>query len=195
MLERTHPVVGKVLAFPRTRRLSWTSLALEFGHQLVLALWIGTLVSIASLAVPSLLEATQDTSLGARVILDLLARISFLGCGAGCFLLLTTLLMQLVSIRSTQAALAQAVLILGMTGIATAAQLWLAPSLSTILRDHPDLFQNRSPSLELLHFRSGLTVYLSLLLTQAFLGAAQMLLGIRRWYRYIAVRSVRASAE
>ena len=83
MLERTHPVVGKVLAFPRTRRLSWTALALEFGHQLVLALWIGTLVAVASLAVPALLEASQDTQLGARVILDLLTRVSFLGCGAG----------------------------------------------------------------------------------------------------------------
>ena len=191
MLERSQPAVGKILAFPRTRRLSWTALALEFGHQFVLALWIGSLTAIAGLAVPSLLEAAQDTHQGARVILDLLARISFLGCGAGCFLLLTTLLMQLLSIRSTHAALIQAALILAMTGIATTAQLALAPSLSGILRDHPDLFDGRSAPPELLRFRSGLTLYVSLLLAQALLGAAQMLLGIRRWYRYVAVRAPR----
>lgn len=180
-----------MVSFPRARRLSWAALALEFSHQLVLALWIGALVAIASLAVPSLLDATDDPRAGAHAVLDLLARTSFLGCGAGCFLLLTTFLMHLLSIRSLRATVVQASLILGMTGLATVAQLWLAPSLSTLLRNQPDLFQGASPTPGLIRFRSLLTLHVEIFLGQALLGASQILLGVRRWYRYIGVRPAR----
>jgi hypothetical protein len=165
-------------------------MVLEFSHQCVLSIWIGTLVAIASLAVPSLIDSMADPLHGARIILDLLARVSFLGCGAGSFLLLTTLLMHLLSIRGARGALVQAALILGMTLIATALQVWLAPAVSGLLRSHTDLF-TAGPSAELTRFRSLLTLYLVLQLLQALLGIAQLLLGIRRWYRYESIRILR----
>jgi hypothetical protein len=183
------PSPGKILPLPRTRRLSLTAMALEAGHQIVLALWIGALVAISSLAVPCLLDAVSDPVLASRAALDLLSKISFLGCGAGSFLLLTTLLMHLLNLRSTRCALAQAGLILAMALVATAVQVYLAPEMSRCLRTHPDLFQQAGQDAE--HFRFLFGVHLALLLLQALFGITLLLMGVRRWYAYVTERPER----
>jgi hypothetical protein len=161
---------------------------LESSHQIVLAIWIGSLVGIASLAVPTLLDAVGDSTLAVRVALDLLGRLSFLGCGAGGFLLLTTMLMYLLNLRGARAAVGQAALILAMALLATGLQIWFAPRLSALLRQNPSLFAPNAAAPELARFRALFALYLGLILTQALCGAALLLMGVRRWYRYITIR-------
>jgi len=158
-------------------------MALEASQQIALALWIGTLVASASLAVPSILDAVSDPVEASRSALDLLARVSFLGCGAGSFLLLTTFLMHLLGLRSLRAALVQAALILIMAIAATALQVWLAPEMGKLLRATPELFQGEAGA-ALQRFRRLFGVYLGVLLLQALLGVVLLLSGVRRWYTY-----------
>ena len=66
-----------------------------------------------------------------------------------------------------------------------------ATSGATLLRNQPDLFQGASPTPGLIRFRSLLTLHVEIFLGQALLGASQILLGVRRWYRYIGVRPAR----
>jgi hypothetical protein len=183
------PTAGKVLALPPVRRLSLTAMTVEFSHQLVLALWIGSLVAIASLAIPSLLDA-EAGSQPVRTALDLLGRLSLVGCGAGSFLLLTTMLMHLLSLRGPRTVLLQIGLLLVMTLAAVALQVWLAPTLATILRTTPDLLEGEVVTPQLVRFRGLFGLYLGCLLGQAALGSVLLLTGVRRWYRYIRISSL-----
>jgi len=173
----------KIIPLPRTRRLSWTSVALEYCHQLVLALWCGALVAASSLAIPALLEGIPDPVEASRASLRLLARLDVLGCGAGSFLLLTTFLMYFLAMRGARASLLQAGLILGMTLLSVASQLAIAPALTGILRDQPEIFTDPL-ALKAAGFRRLFQVNLAIVLTQGLLGATLILLGVRRWYRY-----------
>jgi hypothetical protein len=179
------PFLGKVLALPRTRRLSLTAMTLEASHQIVLALWIGSLVAVSSLAVPSLLDAVSDPALAARASLDLLAKLSFLGCGAGSFLLLTTLLMHLLSLRGRAGAMLQAGLIVAMSAVAVGLQLGLTPEMDRLLRTAPALFQDPAAAGSLARFRLLFGVHLGLLLVQAGIGMGLLIMGVRRWYAYV----------
>jgi hypothetical protein len=183
-----HPAPAKVVPLPRTRHLSWTAMLLESSHQIVLAIWIGSLVGIASLAIPTLIDGLGDHTQAVRVALELLSRLSFLGCGAGGFLLLTSMLMYLLSLRSARAATGQAAVILVMTVVAIGLEVWLAPAVSGLLRRNPDLLGGGP---ELSRFRSLLGLHLGLLIVQALLGSALLLMGVRRWYRYVTVHSRR----
>jgi len=183
--EPFRPNQAKVLALPKTRRLSWSAMVLESGHTIVLALWIGSLVGVASLAVPSLLDAVPDPEDAARACLVLLGRISVLGVGAGSFLLLSTMLMYLLSLRRTRTLAIQGAMILCMTLLAVGLQVWLAPKMFTVLRNAPDLLSEATNQALLRNFRAQFGVYLGLLLFQALIGAALLLTGVRRWYRYV----------
>ncbi len=179
----------RVISLPRTRRLSLAAMATETAHQTVLALWTGGLVFTASLVVPTLLASLEDAEAAARLSLTLLDRIGLLGCGAGGFLLLTTLLMHLLALRAQKTIVGQLLLLVAMTGLATGLQILLAPRLAEMVRTQPRLFEPGAAVAELSRFRTHFGVYLSLLLVQAMMGIALMLGGIRRWYRYLPVRS------
>lgn len=158
---------------------------LECSVQLILAIWVGALAAVASLAVPSILDGGIDPVLEVRISLDLMGKLATLGCGAGGFLLLLTLLMYQLSMRTARGTLFQVLLLLSMTGMATALQVWLAPALSGMLRMTPDLLTAGATGAGAAHFRVLLGAYLALLLVQALIGAGLLLTGIRRWYRYV----------
>jgi hypothetical protein len=160
----------------------------ETGHQLVLALWTGGLLFTASIVVPTLLSGLEDAEAAARLSLGLLDRIGLLGCGAGSFLLLTTFLMHLLALRTRAFLISQFALVLLLTGIATALQAGVAPRLFDLLRTEPGLFLPGAEPAALSRFRDLFALYLALVLAQAAVGAALMLGGIRRWYRYVPVR-------
>lgn len=175
----------RILRLPRTRTLSWSAVSLEFVHLLILALWVGGSTAIASLALPALLETGANPQAVSRTALDLLGRLSLLGCGAGSFLLLTTLLMHLLTLRTVRLILAQAIILLAMTAIAVALQIWLAPELYRLLRVDPEIFSDPALSSSLERFQDLFTLYVSALLLQSLLGAVLLSAGVRRWYRYL----------
>jgi hypothetical protein len=187
--EPFHPIPGKILTLPRTRRISLTAMALEFSHQLVLALWIGSLVATTSLAVPALLDTVPDPGPAARACLDLMGRLGLIGLGAGSYLLLTTSLMYFLSLRQIRTLALQAAFLLSMSMVTVATQVWLAPHLFGLLRANPDLLTGGSAGADLSHFRTLFGSYLGCLLLQATLGAVLMLAGVRRWYHYGQVSS------
>jgi len=76
-----------------------------------------------------------------------------------------------------------------LTAVATALQAAVAPRLFDLLRAEPLLFLPGEAPAALQRFRALFGLYLALLLAQAALGIALMLGGIRRWYRYVPVRS------
>lgn len=188
MPEALRPTPGKVLSLPKTRRISWSAMVLESGHQIILALWIGSLVAIVSLGVPGLLDFVPDPNEAARASLILLGRLGVLGVGAGSYLLLTTLLMYLLSLRRTRTLIFQAGLILVMTAIAVALQVWLAPRLFGMIRLNPTLLSGGGEEALLRSFRTLFGVYLGALLVQAVIGTALLLTGVRRWYRYVRLQ-------
>lgn len=185
--EAQQPEPGKVISLPRTRSVSWTGVALEGAQQVMAGLWVGGLVVTAGLAVPALLTSIPIPGEASRASLELLGHLAMLGCGLGSLLLLNTLLMHLLTMRSTRAILLQAGLILGMTLIAVAAQAALAPLLSDLMRLNPDLFQRPDADPHLSRFHAIFILYVSLLLVQAMMGVALLLMGSRRWYRYVRI--------
>jgi hypothetical protein len=177
-----------VLSLPRTRRLSWAAMAIETTHQIVLALWTGGVILIATLVVPSLLSGLEEPEAAARLSLGLLDRIGLLGCGAGSFLLLTTLLMHLLTLRNRAIIVSQLVLVLALTAIPTILQAVAAPRMFDLLRTSPGLFTSPESEAALREFRRLLGLYLAMLLAQGGIGIALMIGGIRRWYRYVPPR-------
>jgi hypothetical protein len=178
-----------VVSLLRTRRLSWAAMAIETSHQVVLALWTGGVLFTASLVVPTLLSSLENAAEAARLSLSLLDRVAILGCGAGSFLLLTTLLMHLLTLRTRALILSQLGLVLVLTAIPTLLQAVVAPRLFELLRLHPRLFVAGAEAAALERFRGLFGVYLALLLAQAGIGISLMLGGIRRWYRYAPAKA------
>jgi hypothetical protein len=188
--ESTQPDPRKVIPLPRTRHLAWSAMVLEAAHQVLLSLWVGSLVFTASLVVPTLLGALPDAALAVNLSLEILGRLGLLGCGVGSMLLLTTLLMHLLTLREPRVIIGQVVLILSMTALAVGQQIILAPRAWELLRAAPELAAESTPA-ELAGLRTLLGIYLALMLGQALLGLALMLAGLRRWYRYTRVASSR----
>jgi hypothetical protein len=186
---RNQTPTPQVVSLPRTRRLSWAAMTIETTHQVVLALWTGGVLLTASLVIPSLLAGLDDPEAAARLALSLLDRIGLLGCGAGSFLLLTTLLMHLLTLRNRAVIISQLTLVLVLTAIPTLLQAVVAPRMFDLLRTVPDLFTAPTDAPALREFRRLLGLYLAMLLAQGGLGVALMLGGIRRWYRYVPHRS------
>ena len=178
--------VAKVVRLPRTRRLSWAWVLLEYAHQLVLALWIGGLGAAGLLAGPTIFAAVVEPLEAANASLDLTLKVSFIGAGAGGFLLLTTLLMHLMELRGLRATLLQTAFLLGMTLAAVVVYVGVAPPLRDLLQQNPELLLSQRPAdlfarYVALHHAMDLLV-----LAQIAAGALLLLLGVRRWYRYVA---------
>lgn len=183
---RREAALSKVISLPRTRRLAWASVALEFTHQIVVATWVGGLAALGFLAAPALLSSLDNAVDAARASLELLLRLSFLGAGAGAFCLLTTLLMHLLALRTTRTTLIQTGVLLAMTVAAVLVYVAVAPPMQDLLQAMPDLFTGEaSAERERYEFLHRLAV--GLVGCQVALGAALLLLGVRRWYRYVPV--------
>ncbi len=180
---------GKVVAMPRVRKTSLSLTLLEFTHTLILMLWVGSLAGFALVVIPVLFTSLPTQELAARATLAILERTAFLGCGAGAFLLLTTLLMHLLSLRATRATLTQMLLLLAMTGAAVGSQITLTPKLSALMAGLPaplDALAPADPS-RVAFGRLQMTA-LSLLLFQILAGIGVLVFAVRRWYRYLPVR-------
>jgi putative copper export protein len=176
---------AKVVSLPQTRRLSWASVSLEYSHQLVLALWVGALATVGFLATPSLYGSLRDPTEAAWASLDLSMRLNFLAGGAGAFLLLTTLLMYLLALRTSAATFLQMGLLLGMTLAAVVNHVAVAPKMAELLRANPDLMTQVPRSAEVGRYGGLSQISAALLGVQMLLGASLLFLGVRRWYRYV----------
>jgi putative copper export protein len=192
---RRQPSPAKVISLPRTRRLSWASVTLEYAHQLVLALWFGGLAAIALLAAPSLLSTLAEPREAAWAALELVLKTSFLGAGAGAFLLLTTLLMHLLALRSVRATVLQTAFLLAMTFAAVTLYVAVAPPMEDLLRGEPSILAADRANAGLVHFRALHRLSDLLVGVQLFLGATLLVLGVRRWYRYVPTGLHRATME
>lgn len=185
----------KVVVLPQVRRTSLALTLLEFAHSLVLMLWVGSLAGFCLIAVPVLSSSLPSKDLAARAILAILERTAFLGCGAGAFLLLTTLLMHVASLRRMRATIVQMLLLLGMTAAAVVSQIALTPRIQSLLADlrRGDLAIG-SAALDGA-FRTLLATTLWLLSLQIAAGIGVLLFAVRRWYRYLPSRGDRGGAD
>lgn len=183
---------SKVIALPRVRKTSLSLTFLEFSHALVLMLWVGSLAGFALVVIPTLMTALPTRELAITTMLEIIGRSAILGCGAGAFLLLTTLLMHIFSLRATQSTLTQMMLLLVMTASAIASQILVAPKLQRLVAQLPGPLDSLAPDdpARLLLGRAQTTEML-LLLVQIVAGTVVMLFAVRRWYRYLPERRVR----
>lgn len=187
---------GKVIPFPQVRKASLSLTLLEFAHTLVLMLWVGSLAGFALVVVPVLLTSLPTRELASQTILAILERSAFLGCGAGAFLLLTTLLMHLTSLRHTRATLVQMVLILVMTGSAVISQLTLTPRIHLLFGGLGSPFDALPPGDPARgEFGRLHTIAIAILLVQVAAGVGVLLFAVRRWYRYLPLRREREAPE
>jgi hypothetical protein len=180
---------GKVLALPRVRKTSLSLTLLEFSHALVLMLWVGSLAGFALIVIPSLLYSLPNRELAVQATLAILERSAFLGCGAGAFLLATTLMMHLLALREARAVVVQIALILVMSLSAILSQVLIAPRITDLLHDLPAplaTLARTNPSRSELARLLGLGTGLHLL--QIVAGAIILLFAVRRWYRYVPER-------
>jgi hypothetical protein len=162
---------------------------LEFAHTVVLMLWVGSLAGFALVVIPVLISSLPSRDLATRATMAILERTAFLGCGAGAFLLLTTLLMHLLSLRPVRATLLQMLLLLTMTGAAVMSQLSIAPELESILVKVPAALNALANEDQHLRDLARLqTLSLCLLLYQVAAGIGVMVFAVRRWYHYLPVK-------
>lgn len=184
-MSEPHPELNprKVVSLPQTRRLSWTYVALEFTHQLVVSLWVGGWAAAGLLAGPSLAATLDNPADAAWAWLQLVLRLSFLATGAGGFLLLTTLLMHLLSLRDVRLTMTQTVLLLLMTFASLGIYLGIAPAMEQLLQQRSDLFDATSEAhTRFVRFHHWALWGVGL---EVVLGALLLLIGVRRWYRYV----------
>lgn len=181
---------GKVILFPRVRRTNLGLTVLEFTHALVLMVWVGSLAGFALVVFPVLISTLPSREMAAQAILAILEETAFLGCGAGAMLLLTTLLMHLLSLRATRTTLLQTGLLIVMTALSVGSQLLLTPRVRGLLAsvtgtldslpvDHPARVE----------FGRLLGIEMGLLAVQILAGILVILFAVRRWYRYLPLRS------
>ncbi len=135
--QRRSADVGTILTLPKMRKTSLSLTLVEVAHSIVLMLWVGSLAGFALIVLPSLPSSLPTQELAVRATLAMLERTAFLGCGAGAFLLLTTLLMHLLSLRRTSAILTQMSLILMMAISSILSQVLLAPRVNELLNQLP----------------------------------------------------------
>lgn len=186
------PSPSKVVSLPQTRKISWISVGLEYTHVLVLALWLGGQAFSAFFVGPSLYRSLQDPNAAAWSNLDLQMNLHFLAGGAGAFLLLTTLLMYLLALRSPRSTMIQTALLLGMTVSAVANHVVVAPQMAELLRSAPDLLsQTANP--EFARYEGLGRISAGLLGVQLILGSLLLFFGVRRWYRYVDPETARHS--
>lgn len=186
---------GRIIPFPAVRRPSLGLTLLEFAHILVLMLWVGTLAGLSLVVTPVLFAQIPDREAAVRAILAILEQTAFLGCGAGAFLLLTTLLMHLLSLRRAPASLAQMILILVMTTLAVGSQLLLHPKLNGILRGLEFPLASLPPDDPIRkEFGRFFDAAIGTVLLQIAAGVGVLFFAVRRWYRYLPVRRETASS-
>lgn len=180
---------AKVLALPRLRKTHLSLTLIEFAHALVLMLWIGSLAGFAVVVIPTLMTSIPSREMAVRAILAIFEQIAFLGCGAGAFLLLTTLLMHLFSLRPVRTTLAQMILLLVMTSTAVGSQLVLAPRLNDAIRALVVPLESL-PDSDPLRVNIGrlLSASTAILTLQIAAGIVVLFFVVRRWYRYLPER-------
>jgi len=181
------PTAKKLISLPETRKPSWVPIALEYAHQLVVACWVGGIFVLGFLVTPNVYRFLQNKNEAAWVSLDLTMQFNFISAGAGSFLLLITLVMYLLALRGHNTTLLQMGLLLGMTAAAVANHVWIAPQLSDILRQTPNILTDATLLAELERFDHLTRISLLLQGIQAALGAGLLFLGVRKWYRYVDV--------
>jgi hypothetical protein len=180
----------KILALPRLRKTHLALTLIEFAHALILMLWVGSITGFAAVVVPTLMTSLPSRELAVGATLAILEQTAFLGCGAGAFLLLTTLLMHLFSLRAARATVFQVSLLLVMTTSAVASQVLIAPKITAIIRglDTPlaALPTGAPVRTGLFHL---LTLSMSAIAVQIAAGIGLLLFVVRRWYCYIPARA------
>jgi hypothetical protein len=180
---------AKVLALPRLRKTHLSLTLIEFAHALILMFWVGSLVGFAAVVIPALMSSLPSRELAAHAILAIFEQTAFLGCGAGAFLLLTTLLMHLFSLRAVRTTLLQVMLLLVMTSAAVASQLLLAPKLNGLIRTLQaplDTLPVTDPTR--ITFARLITASTAALAVQITAGTGVLFFVVRRWYRYLPER-------
>ncbi|MEZ4650769.1 MAG: hypothetical protein R3E97_18705 [Candidatus Eisenbacteria bacterium] len=176
----------RLVSLPKTRRLSWIPTALEFTQQVILGCWMGGILIFGVLAVPQLRIVIDDGRDAAWAALELAMQLNFVSAGAGSFLLLVTLMMYLLALRSQRATFIQIAVVLAMTSAAVASHVLVGPKIADILRAHPDLALLSSDLRSRLDALGGWNA--ALMASQFGLGCVALAPGVRRWYRYVAPR-------
>jgi hypothetical protein len=159
---------------------------IEFAHALILMLWVGSLAGFAAVVVPTLMASLPSREMAASAILAIFEQTAFLGCGAGAFLLLTTLLMHLFSLRAVRTTLAQMILLLVMTAAAVVSQVLLAPKLTALIRElHAPIASLAESDPARIRFGRLIGASMAMLSLQIVAGVGVLVFVVRRWYRYL----------
>ena len=182
------PDIGLVVSMPRPVP-DWGAQVLEYVYLLGTTLWMGVHSASVLLVVPLLADHAGESVPLARAIVGIFEMLGFVTSGAAGLLLIATLGMQVLKLRTPQAVLIQLILVLLMTVVAVLPHLMLVPKLSSALRaaslppsaaDEPPVGASESLTALLASLR-GLG---AMGMLHLFFGALLVGLGTRRCYRY-----------
>jgi len=178
-----HTNWGLVHSIPRPIP-DWNAQILEYLFLLGVTLWMGAHTTSALLVAPLVLKVSPPTLEMSLLLIKLIENLGYIASAASGILLLTTVGMHLMQLRSRRTILLQLGLILVMTIAAVLPILWLVPKLTALLR-MAALADGQMPetSLDVLtRIVAGIGTVGALHL---FFGAILASLGVRRSYRYI----------
>jgi hypothetical protein len=126
-------VSSQLISMPRAVP-DWPGQVLEYVFLLGATLWLGIHASTALLTAPLIARSAEPTFEIIKLLIWLLEALGYTSTVVSGILLLTTLGMHLLKLRTQTAVLVQLGLVLFMTVAAIVPQLWIVPKLSSLLR-------------------------------------------------------------
>jgi len=176
------PDVGVVLSMPRPTP-DWKAQTLEYVYLLGGTMWMGVQAATVLLIIPFLAQSTGQSIEAARLVVGVLELLGYVATGAAGILLIITVGMHFLRLRTPAVVLSQLILILLMTAVAVLPHLMMIPKLSSILRlDQVTGEGLNGANLNLVvQSTSGLGI---MGLLHLFFGALLVSMGTRRCYRY-----------
>lgn len=182
---------GMLLPFPRPVP-DWSAQILEYLYLVGVTLWIGVHGSTALLTAPLITKTAAPSVDVARLLIWLLESLGYAATIASAILLFTTLGMHLLRLRTPSMILLQLALILFMTVLAIAPQLWIVPKLSSLIRTASLLGEGlkAEPGDVLVLATAGLG---TMGLFHLVFGAMLLALATRRCYRYMGTQLLQFS--
>ncbi len=176
--------LGLVISLPRPVP-DWGAQVLEYVYLLGTTLWMGVQASGVLLIVPILTQRASASGELSVVLVTIFEMLGYVASAAAGLLLLATLGMHVLKLRTASGILVQLILILLMTIVAVVPHLWIVPKLSSFARMLPlHATETGEPSQGHALLMSHLTGLGAMGMLHLIFGALLVGLGTRRCYRY-----------
>ncbi len=162
----------------------WNAQVLEYLFLLGLTLWLGAHATSSLLVAPLIIKNAQSTLAMTTLLISLIENLGYIASFSSGILLLTTVGLHLLQLRTRTTILLQLGLILVMTLAAVVPLIWLIPRITALLR-FAALNEGTMPQDSIEVLSRTVTGLGAMGVLHLMFGAILSALGIRRCYRYV----------